>query len=151
MDTSPEYIKMCEKAPRELRKNVIYGSFQCYCVKHKSFIMDGCDCDWICETGEELLDKYPAIGNKSHEDEKDKIRCNREEDWIILFTQDQLQGMYQGPFRQLEKTSPWGLCIVIKEFCSNNTDFQSMEQLWLAFIMKEKFLKAWNKEDWVNA
>ena len=28
--------------------------------------------------------------------------------------------------------------------------FTSMEQLWLAFVMKEKFNKTWNGEAWVN-
>lgn len=28
--------------------------------------------------------------------------------------------------------------------------FTSMEQLWLAFVMKEKHNKAWNGEDWVK-
>jgi len=29
--------------------------------------------------------------------------------------------------------------------------FNSMEQLWLAFVMKEKFDKVWNGEDWEGA
>ncbi len=29
-------------------------------------------------------------------------------------------------------------------------DFSSMEQLWLAFVMKEKYGKTWNGEEWVN-
>jgi len=28
--------------------------------------------------------------------------------------------------------------------------FTSMEQLWLAFVMKEKYNKIWNGEEWVN-
>ena len=28
--------------------------------------------------------------------------------------------------------------------------FKSMEQLWLAFVMKEKFGKTWNGSEWVN-
>lgn len=28
-------------------------------------------------------------------------------------------------------------------------EFTSMEQLWLAFVMKEKFNKTWNGSDWV--
>jgi len=27
----------------------------------------------------------------------------------------------------------------------------SMEQLWLAFVMKEKYNKVWNGEDWIEA
>lgn len=29
--------------------------------------------------------------------------------------------------------------------------FFSMEQLWMAYIMKEKFDKVWNEEEWVSA
>ncbi len=29
-------------------------------------------------------------------------------------------------------------------------EFESMEQLWLAFVMKEKFNKKWNGEGWVD-
>ena len=28
-------------------------------------------------------------------------------------------------------------------------DFTSMEQLWLAFVMKEKWNKVWNGEEWI--
>lgn len=29
--------------------------------------------------------------------------------------------------------------------------FDSYEQLWLAFVMKEKYGKAWNGEEWIKA
>ncbi len=28
--------------------------------------------------------------------------------------------------------------------------FTSMEQLWLAFVMKEKYNKVWDGEEWIN-
>ena len=36
--------------------------------------------------------------------------------------------------------------------CLNNlsTKYKSMEQLWLAFVMKEKFNKTWDGEKWAN-
>ena len=30
------------------------------------------------------------------------------------------------------------------------TSKSSMEQLWLAFVMKSKYNKTWNGEDWIN-
>ena len=30
-------------------------------------------------------------------------------------------------------------------------NYDSMEQLWLAFVMKEKYNKVWNGEDWISA
>jgi len=29
-------------------------------------------------------------------------------------------------------------------------DFTSMEQLWLAFVMNEKYNKVWNGKDWMK-
>ena len=31
-----------------------------------------------------------------------------------------------------------------------NSPLNTMEQFWLAFVMKEKYNKVWNGEDWVN-
>jgi len=28
--------------------------------------------------------------------------------------------------------------------------FTSMEQLWLAFVMKEKYGKVWDRKDWIE-
>ena len=72
---------------------------------------------------------------------------------IWLPRQDQLQRMVQfsgGLLNQL-----WHF----KDFCfarDNGYNFEyilslnSMEQLWLAFVMKEKYNKFWNNEKWVN-
>jgi len=38
----------------------------------------------------------------------------------------------------------------IKDLCSDLTwSLYSMEQLWLAFVMKEKYNKVWDGKDWV--
>ena len=67
-----------------------------------------------------------------------------------LRTQDQLQEMLGG----------WGaakLAEVFGEWAKNYRITQetypssaSMEQLWLAFVMKEKYNKVWNGENWVD-
>ena len=40
-----------------------------------------------------------------------------------------------------------GLSMFSQEYGYNET---SMEQLWLAFVMKEKFNKTWNGENWLE-
>jgi len=72
--------------------------------------------------------------------------------------QDQLQEM----IKHRESTT---LAIWFADFCNINeylegfdwdgktkylNQFISMEQLWLAFVMKEKFNKVWNGENWIK-
>ena len=38
--------------------------------------------------------------------------------------------------------------------CQDNEEFPpftSMEQLWLAFVMKERYSKLWNGEEWIKS
>lgn len=37
-----------------------------------------------------------------------------------------------------------------QKLCKILKDWPSMEQLWLAFVMKEKFGKIWNGEEWIK-
>ena len=66
---------------------------------------------------------------------------------IWLPRQDQLQEMLMNP--------PNTLCPDIltmlrlfNTFASVNPQFTSMEQLWLGFVMKEKYEKVWDGERW---
>ena len=66
---------------------------------------------------------------------------------IWLPRQDQLQEMIDW--------SCWQLTTSFAEFTHLEagqmpTRFTSMEQLWLAFVMKEKFNKAWDGEKWIS-
>ena len=65
--------------------------------------------------------------------------------FVWLPRQDQLQEM-------MPNTPPWCLA---KDFASrayhlSGDTTMSMEQLWLAFVMYEKYKKRWNGEEWVN-
>lgn len=125
MDTSKEYILMCEKAtevqalcPEEMsghhrRIGDIHILGPIY--YHRHVFMDG---------------KASAA--------------------IWLPRQDQLQEMVVD-----EKTTPIKLVSSIYGFvfcrpfaCCRF--FITMEQLWLAFVMKEKYGKVWNGEDWIT-
>lgn len=78
--------------------------------------------------------------------------CPNPKLWRVkLFRQDQLQGMivnWRKNFRLgfsengLAVSNPYGELQYFIEGIS-------MEQLWLAFVMKEKFNKTWNGEDWL--
>lgn len=67
--------------------------------------------------------------------------------WKIPPTQDQLQKLVRKLF------TSFGLIIEFYKWC-NTLDFRqkgnwSMEQLWLSYVMKEKYNKTWNGEDWI--
>ncbi len=105
MDTSEEYIKMCEKAG-EIQK-----------VK------------------------------PSPNDPREFFRLDKNAVWLPR--QDQLQEMCQ------EKKPQWllsSLDISVNHEMSRHYDyfqrFTSMEQLWLAFVMKERFNKTWSEKEW---
>src|SRR4030042_473190 len=69
---------------------------------------------------------------------------------VWLPRQDQLQEMV------IEKyATPWDLAIAFSNVLMGNNassfdTFDSMEKLWLAFIMLEKRRKKWKEEEWVS-
>jgi len=67
--------------------------------------------------------------------------------WLWLPRQDELQEIYHGGCLIVA-----GLLQLIWEFMRHNIkyvdSFTSMEQLWLAFVMKERWNKVWNGEKW---
>lgn len=70
---------------------------------------------------------------------------------IWLPRQDQLQEM-AGFRRSFAGYNVWHFCKEIAEFANNDDKWQimgsSFEQLWLAFVMHEKFNKHWNGTTW---
>jgi hypothetical protein len=127
MDISKEYIKMCEKAVEIQRNWLLFGDY--YHIKN--FKSDYC-----------LF-----------------ISGNPKKECIWLPRQDQLQDMiwYKA------HVSAHGLLTACMHFGDifykkinsaafyNRHIFKTMEQLWLAFVMREKFNKIWNGEDWIKS
>jgi hypothetical protein len=90
---------------------------------------------------------------------------------IWLPRQDQLQEMLEDKYSNLDKlveafwnafawfTKHEGASFYPPEWAFNNNfppeqnwiKFTSMEQLWLAFVMSEKFNKYWNGDNWVES
>jgi len=115
MDTSEQYVQMCEKAA-EIQDKWRKG----YPMKH--------DCVFI-------------------------------KSWLPR--QDQLQAILAGCDNPNEDNNYWQLVIgilylqIFSYFKAGSRikywgQFTSMEQIWLAFVMKEKHGKTWNGEDWVK-
>ena len=132
MDTSKEYIKMCEKAFSDIGEAVLYKDIlsNLWSIKLK----DGRK--FVYNTSEQRL--------KPRTDE----RWGRTNDWFPIYRQDQLQEMVrQGnelPFEMIGRMFRWaskGNILFVKN---------SMEQLWLAFVMKEKYNKTWSEEKWYD-
>ena len=71
-----------------------------------------------------------------------------------LKSQDQLQGMIGSDITHNIKNSMWSILDDFHNFAFA-TNFEehkprTMEQLWLAFVMKSLYQKTWNGEDWIG-
>ena len=80
--------------------------------------------------------------------------------YVWLPRQDQLQEMFEAnndTFSNiiLDKLADLMTWLCRSEYWDGGFDnsyaehFVSMEQLWLAFVMKEKYQKVWNGDDWI--
>lgn len=142
MDTSETYIKMCEKADK-IQKG--------HRLEEPDFIA-------ILETlGGHSIPEYKEWRPNSYCEEYEPY----DKPTIWLPRQDQLQEMvrhagYAGfnGFKYFIKwlqasnggTYPYFRCQDNEEF----PPFTSMEQLWLAFVMKERYSEIWNGADWIK-
>ena len=144
MDTSETYIKMCEQSPLQ-------------------YLWVPAACDYIyCRLGgrvDVLSDGDVAQGRYGHGFEiwdgcglwcphHDKMLSDEEfkKDHFCLFRQDQLQGVVID-----EYVSPRKMLVNFGRYCDEYGDIDfSGEQLWHAFVVKEKYNKVWNGEDWVE-
>jgi hypothetical protein len=73
---------------------------------------------------------------------------------IWLPRQDQLQGMIEDKpspylFAKFMTFLGWNGKIYKTQYPMVGIKFTSMEQLWLAFVMKERFGKIWDGEEWI--
>ena len=120
MDTSKEYINMCEKAKEIQRQHDFSGAPGFVGLNYG-----------VCNAYYGFKIDYNTI---SH---------------VWLPYQDQLQ--------DIVNYSIASLVYSISDFISENgwlrdsIDYiRTMEQLWLAFVMKEKYNKIWNGKEWIE-
>lgn len=122
MDTSKEYIKMCESA-EEIQK-IFYNDRE---FDKRDFM------EWIKKpTGKVVIwlprqDQLQEMVKK----ETDGILCEA----FYIVTDFWFEVSYSSDPNIDEKIN----------MCK-----WSMEQLWLAFVMKEKYKKIWNGTEWLN-
>ena len=132
MDTSKEFIKMCEKAEE---------------IQKVSPIEKDCGSHW---RNKEANIYYVDDGQcyyQSPPNPKGELQPK-----IWLPHQSQLQDMlnYTVWFEKIYRFYDW---LQEKEdihsWDGNCTKFNTMEQLWLAFVMWELYEKKWNGEEWI--
>lgn len=136
MDTSKTYIAMCDCAEIRQAWNLKAGDF---------FTRSQSDGLTYCLEQSEL--SYIRGSQKSWIGEK-----------IWLPRQDQLQEMVIDKFRDPEWEKEYNdlnetLLFKCNDFVNSSyvaCSGYSMEQLWLAFVMKEKFNKTWNGSEWIS-
>ena len=157
MDTLKEYTKMCQKAVKQsdignmfkqLSSDIKFGTRICF----RSFI------GVIILTGKErkeggiesFIPETLALRNwteKHHDLNIIKTGQDFNDEGFPLFRQDQLQKMVMDKNLYLQDSiAKW--CNDVWSFAYRNKQITSMEQLWLAFVMKEKYNKTWNGTDW---
>ena len=135
MDTSKTYIKMCD-CPE------IQDAWEVSCG------------DWYMHWWEDTEWHLEIVG-RDDEQNLGMIRANpSKERRVWLPRPDQLQGMYYTDYHKerYQTTKPRHLSIFIEQFSGTlyGDSCASMEQLWLAFVMKEKHNKIWNGEEWAD-
>lgn len=122
MDTTPEYIKMCEKAE------------EIQLLKIKPIHIMQSEADILYEDNDVW---YIYVVEKL------------KKGWLIKKTwlprQDQLQEMISPEYLEEDK---FMLLDRFLNFVDMSNRGWSFEQLWLAFVMQEKYGKIWTGEEW---
>ena len=148
MDTTKEYQDMCEAAPEiqslwHKKYNKPLGDFV-YSPTHEQIftIFDGVDGEYT-RSLKQIARHHPEINN-----------C------IWLPRQDKLQEMLNLQPHSFGKSYEIKMSRINgywKMVCKNDPlrysfsmKSKSMEQLWLAFIMSEKYNKEWTSTEWVK-
>ena len=146
MDTSKEYVKMCEGAEEVQEEWIIRDWDYCYCKDEgKVVVLSGYTTDAGYYGHESNEHNYGTSKIVSSDD------CNTEdkEGHIWIPRQDQLQEMLLRPPNTAFPDIPTLLRLFIVFVVINYPMYESMEQLWLAFVMREKFNKSWDGEKWL--
>lgn len=129
MDTSKNYIKMCEKA-KEIQDFWKPSRDDKYVYAESS--------------GDTWQYKVHTVRNDN------QYMAQYHMTYVWLPRQDQLQEMVSKDYDK-DITRPWvHLCYEFYKWAHLNwTYFNSMEQLWLAFVMKKRYNKVWDGETWI--
>ena len=124
MDTSEKYVKMCSEATEIQNETKLDDGDICQCINKG---------DYYCHCGK--VEVFNLLYSSND-------RMFAKFNFIWLPRQDQLQEMIEKEGKVVNKL----ITLIHRFYCENETDYDSFEQLWLAFVMKEKYNKQWNKE-----
>lgn len=151
VEKSPKYI--CKILTREVYDNELPKNYKEFCVfseneRKRKDKEDGYYKHILVDNGEFI--KW--WNNWEYKYSKPRLRhlmnplalYNSDVSWIVLFRQDQLQEIVR---------NDGGIWEFIKDFevfvqSTKNTDGETMEQLWLDYVMKEKYNKIWTRKEW---
>jgi hypothetical protein len=135
MDVSKEYIEMCQKTKEIQDKELEDGDYFCLTTL---FDRDSWEQHWWIEPCKVLI--YHGYHHHSIIEE---ILPNL----IFLPRQDQLQEMIKigNDIGTLYRFYKW---IALKSTKNMYQVLNTMEKLWLSFVMKEKYHKIWDGQEW---
>jgi len=133
MDISETYIKMCEKAEEiQFIKRRVVGTDETY----KSFLRG----DWVARKNGAV--EIITAGTKL--ESSDNIWLPRQGQLQEMYLKDMPDGTYQKIATLAEEFHDYHEANGYPIYAS------SMEQLWLAFCMSEKYGKIWSGTGWVK-
>ena len=138
MDTSKEYVSMCEMADLDWD-----GEIGVCCSIDGETIVTIIDAEWHQDMTCGSWDgKLSVTGHKE---------IVFADGVIPIYRQDQLQEMMKDKHYSPGRTTHHFLTSFIVWY-QYKTSFHpdSMEQLWLSFLMKELYKKTWNGKDWMK-
>ena len=141
MDTTDEYIEMCRQLPEDMHSDIIDGDFYYWKLASQE---EG----KIYISYTEIFEDYIV-----HHPEQWDYLNGRE--IIKLYRQDQLQDML---YNTLEGLLLNPLCFIHRcykimdtvayTYHKDEQNWDTMEKLWLSFVMYEKYNKVWNGSEW---
>jgi len=132
MDTSKEYIEMCEKAEE------IQGNHK---IVSGDYFNDGEICAEVLEVENNEGYLIKSIYGKYFLP-SECVWLPRQDQLQEMINQDYLTGFIYDLY---EFSKEW-----LYHDNGNDLRFTSLEQLWLAFVMYEKFNKVWDGKEWIK-
>lgn len=153
MDMSETYVGMCAKA-EEIQIYHIFN-YSDFILLNKHFLDK--KTLGIVQRNEDnylrILTKNSTMGMVGDEKTRDYPKGSKKVTFIWIPRQDQLQEMLGDYSYILAYIARFNHEFAPRMFRGVNSPFDtctSMEQLWLAFVMEEKYDKSWDGMDWVK-
>lgn len=154
MDTSKEYLKMCELAIEIQKAKNFERPYSIFWIYYEDKECGKCgkvidtnycsDCGGVSQDSEKGY--FATTGSLTMNDRA----CKN----VWLPCQDQLQDLFIKDVKCSKGKSAVFRCVFdltdfYNRFFKYYNQFTSMEQLWLAYIMLSKYDKVWEKEKWI--